>query len=320
MRGTPTRRPTRSEYGACPRASDSPSAASPPPMTTRSTSVVRASSRTAAATPVRNRSRTSIARGIARVGGVEQLASGQRGRRRPHAARSPSPRRPSRGSRAGRSRTAPPRGRRGCGRSLRRRRARRAAAGRRARCPPRARCRGSGRPSSASCRPSRWCAPRAAAFTSFSTRTSTPSRSARRGPRSSPRGRGSRRGRRDPLSLSTAPGMPMPIDENTDVPAPAISAIRATVRTAVSMTASAPKPVGMRTCSLSSPSAPIATAAVFVPPMSMPSLTARPVRLPSPRGRRRGDHLRHRRRERSLDEVDDGLPDEADAPNVATSA
>ncbi len=77
--------------------------------------------------------------------------------------------------------------------------------------------------------------------------------------------------------------MPIPIDENTDVPAPAISAIRATVRTAVSMTASAPKPVGMRTCSLRSPSAPIATAAVFVPPMSMPSLTARPVRLPSPR-------------------------------------
>ena len=52
--------------------------------------------------------------------------------------------------------------------------------------------------------------------------------------------------------------------------------MRSTVRRAVATTSSAPKPVGMRNWSLSSPSAPIATAAVLVPPMSMPSLTGRP--------------------------------------------
>ena len=68
----------------------------------------------------------------------------------------------------------------------------------------------------------------------------------------------------------------MPIDANDEASTPASSVMRSTVRRAVATTSSAPKPVGMRNWSLSSPSAPIATAAVLVPPMSMPSLTRRP--------------------------------------------
>ena len=118
-------------------------------MTTSSTSVVSTSSRTAAATPVRNRSRTAIARSSPASAASNSARAGSGAARSATCARSPSPRRASRGIRAGRSCTARPPGRPGCARSRRRRRGRRAAGARRARCRPRVRCRGSGTPSSA---------------------------------------------------------------------------------------------------------------------------------------------------------------------------
>ena len=125
--------------------------------------------------------------------------------------------------------------------------------------------------------PSRWCAPTAAAFTSFSTRTvdAEPIGEARpevealepevHGVRDAPG-----------AAVDGAGDADADRRERRGVDPGELGHALARVRRAVATTSSAPKPVGMRTWSLSSPSAPIATAAVLVPPMSMPSLTARP--------------------------------------------